>query len=146
MGEGILKDRIEKAGLGDRVRVRSAGTWADFRWAASENGVTVAAEDDIDIAEHRSHPITSELIEGSHLVLVMTPEHRVEILADYPDAAGRVHVLTKFADEVNGSPDGVADPIGGNLAAYRKTYMELTGLIDAAMPRILQLIEEETAP
>ena len=146
MGEGLLKDRIAKAGLSDKVRVRSAGTWADFGYAASENGVTVAAEDDIDIAEHRSHPITAQLIEGSHLVLVMTPEHRAEILANYPEAESRVHILTTFADEVNGDPHGVADPIGGNLAAYRKTYMELTGLIDAAMPKILQLIEEETAP
>lgn len=145
MAEGLLKDRVGKHGLADRVAVRSAGTWANHGNAASDNGVVIAAEDDIDIAEHRSHPITPELVEGSDLILVMTQSHRDEILAESPGAKDKIHLLTRFADPENGSLEGVKDPIGGNMDAYRKTYMELTGLIDASMERIGRLVEEETA-
>ena len=145
MAEGLLKDRAGKMGLSDRVAIRSAGTWARPGCAASDNGVLVAEEDGIDIAEHRSHPVTRELVEGSDLILVMTPEHRTEILANHPGVEEKVHVLTRFADPENGSHDGVEDPVGGDIHDYRKTYEELTGLIDASMERIGQLVEEEAA-
>lgn len=144
MAEGLLKDRLAKAGLDGRVEVRSAGTWAWLGAAASENGVTIAARNGIDIAEHRSRPITNELVSGADLVLVMTPEHRDEILARSPEAEEKVHVLTRFADPENGDPAGVADPIGGDLSAYESTYEEIAGWIDASLPRIRSLIEEES--
>lgn len=147
MAEGLLKDRVAKAGLADRVTVRSAGTWAGFGQAASDHGVVIASQDGIDIAEHRSHPLTRELVAGADLILVMTPEHRADIIAGDPEAADRTYLLTLFADPEHGNEGGVDDPIGGDIHAYRQTYRELAGLIDAALPKIRALaVPEETAP
>ncbi len=141
MAEGILRDRVEKAGLGDSFDVRSAGTWGAPGTPASENGVTVSGHAGIDISEFRSQPLSRDLIDGADLILVMTPDHKETIEEMLPGAAAKTFVFTLFADPDNGDPRGVADPIGGSLADYEKTFNQLCKMIDSSFDRIIQMAQ-----
>lgn len=141
MGEGILRELAAEEGLGNAIEVRSAGTWAVNGSAASRNGIEVAKRHRVDIEDHRSRRLTTELIEAADLLLVMEPTHRIETLALAPKAADKTHVLTLFADPDEGDPAGVEDPIGGDADAYAQTFAEIDSLMLAAFPRIRAMVE-----
>ena len=104
MAEGLLKSLLAKHQLSDSVEVRSAGTWASSGGAASANAVRVAAEHGIRLDAHRSTPLSRSLIEESDLILAMEPTHLEEVLTQGPEAEGRAHVLTTYADTEEGDP------------------------------------------
>src|SRR5690606_34218689 len=125
MAEGILRDLLENEGLGDQVEVRSAGTWAVSGSPASENAVRVSADLGVDIEEHRSTPLSHALIHGANLILTMEPAHLAEIVGHVPEARGKAHLPTTYADPEAGSARGVDDPFGGALSEYERTYRVL---------------------
>lgn len=145
MGEGILKSLLAERGLERTTEVRSAGTWAAHGSAASRNGVRTAAKRGIDLDGHRSHPLTRALLAQSDLTLTMEPAHLEEVIDQVPEVGGRSFILTLFADPEAGSKAGVEDPIGGDEISYEKTFREIEGLMQRALPRILRLIEEKEA-
>jgi protein-tyrosine phosphatase len=142
MAEGILRDLLEREGLGEEAEARSAGTWAVSGSPASENAVRASSELGIDIEEHRSTPLSRALVYGADLILTMEPGHLEEIVVHVPEARGKAHLLTSYADPENGSARGVDDPIGGDLAAYQHTCRELHELLTAAVPRIAAEVRE----
>lgn len=144
MAEGILRDLLENEGLGDQVEVRSAGTWAVSGSPASENAVRIAADLGIDIEEHRSTPLSHALIHGANLILTMEPGHLEEILVHVPEARGKAHLLTAYAEPESGSHRGVDDPIGGALSEYERTYRELHRLLTAALRRIIPEVRAQS--
>lgn len=106
---GVPMQNLEQLG----VWVASAGIAAMTGGRASPDAVTVMQEQGLDVSKHESQPLTDRLIRHADLVLTMTHNHREAILAQWPDAAARTHVL--------GRHDGdVADPIGMSVAAYRQ--------------------------
>lgn len=141
MAEGILRARLAEAGYGERVDVRSAGTWTLSGNAASRNAVRAAAARGIDIEDHRSTSLTPSLVRGCDLLLAMEPGHLDEANLQSPDAGGPRYLLTTFADPEDGDPEGVRDPIGGTEADYERTFRELDGLIRQALPEIVSRIE-----
>ena len=60
------------------------------------------------------------------LIWTMTAAHRAALLAQFPEAGGRVAML---------SPDrhDVLDPIGGPLETYRKCAQQIRGHLAARM-------------
>jgi protein-tyrosine phosphatase len=91
--------------------VASAGTFAPPGGAASRGSLDEMARRGIDLAEHRSQPLTVELIQRAERIYAMSPEHRTAVLAMVPGAAGRVELLDPAVP--------VSDPIGGGPEEYR---------------------------
>jgi len=145
MAEGILRRLLRAAGSHEGVVAESAGTNAPDGAHPSANAVEVAAENGIDIRGHAARPVTRRLASRSSLILTMQPEHRDWIVARHPAASDKTHVLTLFADPA-GDPNGIQDPIGMDIGAYRETFAEIEGCLRAAMPRILSLLPEGTEP
>jgi len=141
MGEGILRHLSIEEGLGHKIEVRSAGTWATVGSAASRNGIKVAGRHGIQLDHHRSRPCSHSLIQEADLILTMEPAHRAEILTLVPEAESKTHVLTLFADPDKGDPAGVEDPIGGDEDSYALTFAEIDSLMLAAFPRIRAMVE-----
>jgi protein-tyrosine-phosphatase len=145
VAEGILRKLHRMAGSHGGVIVESAGTAAMPGAPASGNSVEVAASYGIDIRGHAARQLTRRLVSRARLILTMQPEHREWIVARYPEAAEKTHVITLYAEPA-GDPEGIPDPIGLGIDAYRETFAQIEGSLKAAMPRILSLMPEGTGP
>ncbi|MCE2728076.1 MAG: Sua5/YciO/YrdC/YwlC family protein [Planctomycetaceae bacterium] len=119
---GCRPAEIERHG----VVVASAGisAWAGTR--ASAGAIDVMAEMGGDLGGHESQPLTEDLVRQADVILTMTAAHRAAILAQFPEAGGRVTML---------SPDrqDVLDPIGGSLDIYRRCARQIHGHLAARL-------------
>ena len=118
MAEGLFRKLLsEKLGcqedeLTDRgFIVGSAGLAAASGAPPSPEGVTILAEQGIDIRSHESQPLTERLLDQTDHLYTMTQGHRAAILAERHDLEKTVKLL---------SPEGkdVSDPIGGGFQCY----------------------------
>jgi glycine hydroxymethyltransferase len=136
MAEGILRDALPPRALAV-CDVLSAGVGAVAGLPPSDHSVTACAEKGIDIAKHRSRPISRALVAESDLLLAMEEHHALALRALAPDMAGRIEVLARYAaQEKGGDFVGIADPIGGDLEDYRAARDQIEEQVLAALPRI----------
>jgi protein-tyrosine phosphatase len=136
MAAGLMRDRIERMELSEPVQVLSAGVWAVEGNRASSNATAILRFRGIDLAEHRSQPLTPAMLRQANIILVMEEAHRRSIFHIAPDQLSKVYLLTEMA----GGHDDVEDPFGGSLEEYSETADELTTLIDKGLPKILKRI------
>ncbi|MFM8290445.1 MAG: Sua5/YciO/YrdC/YwlC family protein [Planctomycetia bacterium] len=113
---GCRPDEVEQRG----VVVASAGIAAFAGGRASAGAMDAMAEMGCDLGGHESQPLTDQLVRQADVILTMTAAHRAAILAQFPEAGGRVAML---------SPDrqDVLDPIGGGLDVYRRCARQIQG-------------------
>lgn len=138
VGEAVLRQRLEQLDDGDSGRtwnVSSAGTWAEYGQAASAYSVELMAEQGLDISEHGSRPVDRALINEADLLLCMETGHAEALKAEFRRQAYKVYLLTEMA----GPAYSVNDPYGGTRSEYEHMVDEVTGLIDAGLPRITAL-------
>jgi protein-tyrosine-phosphatase/tRNA A37 threonylcarbamoyladenosine synthetase subunit TsaC/SUA5/YrdC len=124
---GCAPDEIERHG----VVVTSAGMAAWPGGRASEHAITVAGEMGGDLGGHESQPLTEALVKQADVILTMTAAHQATLLAQFPEAGGRVALL---------SPDrqDVIDPIGGSLDTYRRCARQIHGHLASRRDTLLQ--------
>ncbi len=133
MAEGLARHLLEQKGLLDSVTVLSAGTAAWAGQPATPEAVTALSEEGIDLSNHRAQALTPELIKEADLVLTMTGHHRQQVLRLVPAAAGKVHLLKKYAESFAGDLETaesdwayeIPDPFGQPLEVYRQVAQEL---------------------
>ena len=114
MAEYIFRTRI---GPNQNWNVQSAGIFAMQGAPASEYAIHALAEWDIDLIPHLSQPLTPELVQAAEYILVMTAQHKHEILHHFNNVADRVFLLASFGgDELI---NDISDPIGLSLETYR---------------------------
>ncbi|MFM8986320.1 MAG: Sua5/YciO/YrdC/YwlC family protein [Planctomycetia bacterium] len=119
---GCRPDEVEQRG----VVVASAGIAAFAGGRASAGAMDAMAEMGCDLGGHESQPLTDQLVRQADVILTMTAAHRAAILAQFPEAGGRVAML---------SPDrqDVLDPIGGGLDVYRRCARQIQGHLVARL-------------
>jgi protein-tyrosine-phosphatase len=133
LAEGIARHAVAQRGW-RHVQVQSAGVSAAPGAPASPEAVTVAGRAGVDIAGHRSQPLTPALVEWADVILAMSPSHLS--LVDRLGGAQKATTLGDFAAGGEGQGPAVADPYGGPEAMYEETFQELSALIDAALDRL----------
>jgi protein-tyrosine phosphatase len=108
----------------------SAGVGAYPGHPVSEGSLVVAAELDLDLGTHQSEPLSPELLARADLVFCLSRSHLQTILAEAPEAAGKLAMLR---------PDGldVADPYGSELPIYRRVRDEIRAAVGARLPQWL---------
>ena len=117
--------------------VESAGTWAQAGIASTPFSVQAMAAMGLDTSAHKSQPVTEELLNRFSLVLTMESGHKEAIQVEFPQAAGRVYMLSEMAGET--AP--VNDPIGNPYEEYVNTSKEIEDWITKGLPKILELIQ-----
>ena len=95
------------------VRIESAGIFANDGEGASNEAIIAMKKYDIDLLQHHSQSINSELLEKSDLILTMTAAHKM-VLA--PSAPQKTYTLCEYAG-VDGDID---DPFGGDVDEYEE--------------------------
>lgn len=111
---GCSVEQVEERG----VAVLSAGLSAMLGGRAAPEAVSTMAREGLDLASHVSQPLTEQLVKNADLLLAMTRAHRDAILAQWPAAGGRVHVLRQDGGDV-------ADPIGCPSDVYEQCAAQL---------------------
>ena len=112
----LLAERLQctLGELGDRgIEVISAGIAADFGSPASQEAVILLGKEDVDLTDHHSQPVTSQLLDRADRVFAMTRQHRDVILHHRPDLEDQTSVLGVRQQDI-------PDPIGGGPEVYRQ--------------------------
>lgn len=133
MATGLLRHRLAEAELDDEFEVVSAGTWALTGSPAADYSRQVMAERGISISEHRARTVSEADVAAADVVLVMEEGHREALLAEFPAARSKVHLMT----EVIGKRYDIADPYGSDVNQYAYCAAHLAGIIDAGLDRIV---------
>lgn len=127
MAEALFRSAAEKAGLS--MPVCSAGTSAIRGDKPSQGAIRAMAARGLDVTGHRAQPFSPALADEA-LILTMTDQHERQVRKAAPYA--RVHVLPRFI----GEEGGVADPYGGDQAAYDACADALARMIDLLVSRL----------
>jgi protein-tyrosine phosphatase len=113
--------------------VLSAGLAASPGGRAAEEAVKAMHKRGLDLSLHESQPLGDRLARFADLILTMTRSHREAIVAQWPDAAPRTHVISRDRSDV-------ADPIGGP----HELYVRCAEQIDNYLEGWVNAIDEES--
>ena len=128
MAEGLFRKFLEQNGVPD-VEVSSAGLIAFDGLKAASFSVLAAAERGIDIASHRSRPLTQAIMEKADLVLAMELDQVEEILSRTIGHEEKVHMVSSFSRKQLRLAE-VDDPYGGPIEEYRACLDHLRELLE----------------
>lgn len=106
---GCQIDDLEERG----VIVASAGIAAQAGCGAADEAIGAMRERGLDLARHESQSLSDRLLKFADFIFTMTKSHRAAVLAQWPEVAGRVHLLDR--DQLD-----ISDPIGGTSEEYRR--------------------------
>jgi tRNA threonylcarbamoyl adenosine modification protein (Sua5/YciO/YrdC/YwlC family) len=129
----MIADRLrcEPGELGDHgVMVMSAGISAMMGARPSPEAVSVMSKLGLQLTDHESQPLTTQLIRHADVIWTMTQAHRHAIVAQWPEASSRTMVLAH--DQAD-----ISDPIGGPLEFYETC----AGQIKAELERRVRELE-----
>ena len=116
-------------------RAQSAGTAALEGRAMAPNALAALEEAGIYPGPHTARQVGEAMVEGSELVLAMTPEHAATVRRVVgAEPPGGVHTLTGYAGGV--VDGGIADPYGLTMAAYRGTLRQLYEHVERVVGRL----------
>jgi len=111
----------------------SAGLFALPGNSATFLAQKVAVEHGVDLTGHKAKRLSQELVDWAELILVMEKAHKDELLADFPEATDKTHLMRRFA-RFGSRNRGIADPYGLQYDAYRFCYLDIedavSGLVD----------------
>ena len=137
MAERLLQHALEaEAPPFCDYRVISAGVSAYSGDPASPNAVNALRKVDLDLTDHRSRPLSPQLLEISDLILTMTSSHADIIHMRNPDLAVPVF---RFREWVPSGSREVPDPFGGPL----QNYLDTRDSLAEAVPSILTYLKNE---
>ncbi len=134
MAAALLRGRLATLGLAGEVEVKSAGVFAQEGQGASRLAVAVLAERNVSLDDHRSLPVSAELLAEADIILVMEEAHRRSLFYLAPQHLGKVFLLT----EMSGRNSDISDPFGGPREGYVRTADLLDSMIRAGLPAILK--------
>ncbi len=105
----IDPDDLEAAG----VRVLSAGASTTAGMPASAEAVEVMNRVGVDLTQHRSQPLTPQVIEEADVIYCMTEAHRRAVVAMAALAADRTLLLDRAGADID-------DPFGADTQTYQR--------------------------
>jgi protein-tyrosine-phosphatase len=109
---------------GRKASSDSAGLSASPGQKAAENAVAVVREFyDADLSDHRSKPLTKDLVKKADLILCMTKGQQEAVQKRFPGA--NVDTIGHWASQDR----DVDDPYGGDLTVYRYCARQIENLL-----------------
>ena len=137
MAEGLFRELVK--GRGD-FEVGSAGLGAFPGQNASQHTADILKEKGIDIKAFRSRMITRDLVEQATHIFTMSRHHLDALEGDFPEAEGKVYLVSEFAAEDMLRNADVSDPFGGP----RRYYDDTRWMLEKLLPTVLAYIEQTT--
>jgi protein-tyrosine-phosphatase len=120
------------------LKVISAGVASRLGEPASANGVTALKKVGIDLRDHRSQPVTQELLDQAIMVLCMTESHRDMIEITARPVPTHLHLFREFTG-ARGNLE-IPDPYGLHLTAYEASRDEMVAAIPSIIAALGKLV------
>ena len=117
--------------------IESAGTWAMDGQQAVTRAQLVLQEIGLDVSEHRSRTVTSDMLLSFNLILTMERGHKEALRIEFPEVARRVYMLSEMIHAMY----DIQDPVGGSLADFRETLHEIENILTRGFELITRLAE-----
>ncbi len=117
---------------GFQIQTASAGVAANPGDPISSQAEQLLQEEGIDNVEHRSCQVGREEVNRADLVMVMTEQHRHQLLQRFPAAGDKVWVMSEFA----GWEGDIPDPFGMGLESYRRVADEIKLVLYRAIQQL----------
>lgn len=118
-------------------KVISAGVAARRGDSVSANSVAALKKVGLDISQHRSQPVTQEMLNRARVVLCMTETHRAMIHVQADPLPRYVFLFREFmAGEVERE---IGDPFGGPLSLYEAVRDEMVESIPSLVKQLRSL-------
>lgn len=136
MAMGLLQAKVRSEE--GKWRIESAGVWAGIGNPAAENTRLLVEQVGIDISDHRSRPVTRELLQEFNLILTMEIGQKESLRAAFPEQASKIYLLS----EMVGIISDVADPIGGPLVDFQATAREIHQILTRGDVKIRALARD----
>jgi len=133
MAAGYFRSLVEKNGLED-VDTLSAGTFAGDGESASQHSIRSMGKLGIDISNHRSAPLTKELVESADIIVAMTSSHKTAVGSLSPVFLAKTRLLSEIS---NGDGD-IQDPFGGDFDIYDDCLKSMVPHLTALCEEIIQ--------
>ena len=118
--EYVCREALAKAGLTD-IRVYSRGVAAVHGFGAPAESLKLASERQLDLSQHRSRLFDPDESRHASLILVMSHDHRQQVLDELGGGGPPVYLLNEYAPGPN-NPGWVPDPYGAGPWAYRSAF------------------------
>jgi protein-tyrosine phosphatase len=108
--EQVMREKVRKAGLEDRIEVDSAGTYGGHAGESPDHRMRRAAADRGYVLSHAARKITSDDFDKYDMIVVMDDENYDDVydMAPSPEAADKVYTMSEFFR--NSTDDCVPDP------------------------------------
>ncbi len=140
MGEVVLRNLLEREGLGERVRVVSAGT-GDWHVGGPADPRTVSTlrQYGLDGASHVAQQFLAASFREVDLVLALDRSHErfLRSLAPTSEDAAKVHLLRSFDEQAVAAGElEVDDPYFGEDADFVTTYEEVLPACEGVVAHI----------
>jgi protein-tyrosine-phosphatase len=136
MAMGLLRAKVRpEAG---EWRIESAGVWAGIGNPAAENTRLLVERVGIDISDHRSRPVTRELLQEFNLILTMEIGQKEALRAAFPEQVSKIYLLREMVGEIG----DVVDPIGGPLVDFQAMAREINHVLTRGYRKIRALADD----
>lgn len=135
MAEAIAGQLIAARNLGHRLQFISAGTAALPGLPASSNAIRAARELGLDLGNHRSRPVTRELVQSAGLILTMTRGQKHSLAVQYPFALDKLFTIYEYLGQEEQKHRDIADPFGQSLSVYRACAAEIRTALEQALDK-----------
>lgn len=138
MGEALLRHAIDAEEEPIKnLKVVSAGVSAYGGEPASVNSVKAAKNVGIVIKDHRSQPMTQEMLDRSFAVFCMTESHRMLLEYQFKKTTPHIYLFRELmGPEVDTE---IPDPFGMDMPEYEACRDSMV----EAIPSILQFLRRE---
>lgn len=138
--EAVLRLKLERAGLADRVAVASAGTHGERGSAPDTRSIAAAAKRGYDLSGIRSRRLAVNDFERHQVVLAMDRENLEHLLDRCPDPLkGRLGLLLQHAP-ATGLKE-VPDPYYGGPAGFERVL----DLIETGCDGLVETLRQQLA-
>jgi protein-tyrosine-phosphatase len=131
LAEALARRIAERRGL-EEVKISSAGTNAWDNVPATDEALLIGMEREVDLTPHRARMLTPAIVSEADLIFVMTPTHLEQV--KQMGGRGKAHVLDAYASGADS--EGIEDPYGGDLTAYRETADALERHLEKVFDRL----------
>lgn len=118
------------------LRTVSTGVAAYPGDPASGNSVRALKCVGLDLDDHRSRPVTQDLLDETLVVFAMTPSHLRALRGNFDRLPPHLHLMREFVEP--GRCKEIPDPFGGSLDDYE----ECRDAMIEAVPGILRFLRE----
>lgn len=124
-----------------RLNVASAGVAACAGEKASSNAIMALKKVNLSLSDHRSRPVSEELIRRALAIFCMTDSHLAMLNYRFEKLPEHLYLMREFLDE-NVAPN-IPDPYGMGLLAYEACRDSMVEAIPSIVRFLKKLLVEK---